>query len=221
MITRVDLETPHTPDEMEGLLRLFAEDRQSFTDEEVHLRRIKIIKDLLEEYQFLYAIARKLDAKNAYLNRESNQGPDAIIESQSGAQFTVQITVANQSKQTYFNRKLLSQRQVAFANTKKRKYPVTSKIVDRVLTTREGRLREQVQSIVSVIKKKIDKFYTGTNALVVGTRISLDDTCINYSWREDLKDCIKSLGAIQYCSVYLVNGEEVITLIETPEKIDA
>lgn len=216
MVTRIELENPRTPDEMEDLLRSYAEDRETYPDEVVH-RRIGIIKDLIEEYQMLYAFARYLDnTRTARLSPQSNQGPDGIVEIESRQEFAVQITVANQSRQEALTRELLSREQPAFASTEKRKDRRTDPVVEhgRALTTREARLRRHVQDVVTAIEKKIENFHEGTDTLLVGTRISVDDSGINYSWKHDLKVQVEGLDNIPYNRLYIANGDEVIPLIK-------
>ena len=214
MIKRSGLETPRTVDEMEELLRSFSKDRTN-SNEDVH-RRHGIIKTLLEEYQPLFTLACHLNARSAHLTARSHEGPDGIIQLQSSKQLGVQITVANQSPQEALTRERLSRGQPTFATTKKLKDRTTGQIVEcgRVLTKREARLRGQVQAVVIAIEKKREKFHEGTEALLVVTRISLHDSGINYSWKQDLKKRVEDLGTIPYKRLYLANGDELIPLIE-------
>ena len=225
MIKRSDLETPRTVDEMQELIRSFSKDR-TYSNEDIHRRR-GIIKTLLEEYQPLSALSSHLNARSAHLTARSHEGPDGIIQLQSNKQLGVQITVADQSSALEFGckrtstqeahtRERLSRGQPTFANTKKLRDRTTGQIVEcgRVLTTREARLRGQVQAAVTAIQKKREKFHKGTEGLLVVTRISLHDLGINYSWKQDLKKRVEDLGAIPYKRLYLANGDELIPLIE-------
>lgn len=216
MMKYIDLETPRTPDEMRKFIEAYEKDVETYSNKDVHCRK-GIIKDFLEEYCPLYTLVRTFpNVRTARLAPKSNEGPDGIIELKSGVEIAVQITVANESHQEALIRERLSRGQSAFATTEKKKNRRTGEIVEcgRALKTKEERLHGHVQKILIAIKKKIEKFHEGTDTLVVATRISVNDSAVKYSWREDVKERIKSLGAIPYRSVYLVNGDEVTSFIE-------
>lgn len=214
MITRADLETPRTPNEMKEVLDQFSADRITYPDRDVHLRK-GIIKVLLEEYDPLHILARAFGNEcRAWLTHPSNQGPDSLIQLKSGREFAVQITVANQSHENALGRERLSQGQHTFPASKKERNSQSGEIKEsgRILATREGWLRGQVQDLVNSIENKNTKFYDGTDILLVSTRIRLDDSCIEYSWRDDLTDKVQKLCKLRYLGVYVANGYELITI---------
>lgn len=224
MIDRSDLEAKRSPPEMQKIRRRFAEDRETYPDEDVHLRR-GVFKVFLEEYLPLCTLASNLPGVlSARLMPQSNEGPDALVEIQSSQgieELAVQITVANQSHQDALARELLSRGQPVFQNTEKVRDPAKKGEIQergRMLTTRETRLRGQVAEVVAAVRKKLAKFHAGTNVLLVGSRIRLDDSAIAYSWRSDLTERIADLGSIPYGVVYLANGgDELLTLFKSAQ----
>lgn len=222
MVERTDLEISRSPTEMQDLLHSFSEDRQAYSDEDIHLRR-GVVKDLLEEYAPLCTLAANLpNVRSARLMPQSNEGPDAIVELQCNQvirEFTVQITVANQSHQEALARERLSQGLPTFANTERVRNPTNKEEIQergRVLMTREARLRGQVEEVVIAVRRKLRKYHPGTEVLLIGSWIWLDDSSITYSWRADLKEQIRALGDVPYRSIYLANGDaEFLTLFRS------
>jgi hypothetical protein len=215
MLTRTDLEIPRSTDEMYTLVSSFATDRVTYPDKDVHLRK-GIVKDILEEYVPLLHLACYLGAKTGRLLTISNNGPDAIIQLQTGKEIKVQITVANESYQEALTREILSEGKSASAWTKKGRDPRTRKIKEgaHFFAVREPKLREEVMKIVNAVKKKINNFHQGTDVLLVATKISIGDTDINYSWKQDLRGQVAALDPIPYKRLYIINNDEVVHLIE-------
>ena len=214
MVDRSDLEAKRTPTQMQHLLSCFAEDREACSDENVHLRR-GVVKDILEEYSPLCILAANLPGVlSARLASPSINGPDGIVEIESGQEIeelTVQITVANQSHQEALARERLSQGQPVFGSTEKVRDPTNRSEIQergRVLETREGRLRVQVGEVVNAVRRKLANFYAGTDVLLVSSRIYLDDSGITYSWRADLRQQVEALGSIPYRRIFLANGDD-------------
>jgi 3'-phosphoadenosine 5'-phosphosulfate sulfotransferase (PAPS reductase)/FAD synthetase len=156
MITRNDLEKPRTPNEMKAILDQFSKDQNTYPDQDVHMRK-GIIKRLLEEYRPLHVLANDLGEEcQARLSLASNEGPDAVIRLKSGKEITIQITVADQSCMTALGREVLSQGKPMFPNSNKTRAKQTREICQtgRILDTREGRLRKQVDDVIKAIGKK-------------------------------------------------------------------
>jgi hypothetical protein len=222
MIRRNDLEAKRSPLDMKDLLRCFAEDRETYRSEDVHLRR-GIVKDLLEEYSPLCTLATNVaGVLSARLTPPSSDGPDAVVELESAQgveELTVQITVANQSYQQALARERLSQGLPVLDNTEKYRVPENPNEIGergRVLTTKEERLRRKVAEVVAAVQKKINKYHERTDILLVGSRIKLADSCSTYSWRDDLIGRIDEFNDIPYRSICLANGDdELLTLYES------
>lgn len=211
-ITRSQLEDFRTSEEMAKILDKL-QDRSTYSDDDVHYRR-GLVKDLLEEYAPLLTLVRGTpEAVSARLLPKSNEGPDAAINAHAGT-LSVQITVADQSYQAALTREVLATEGSAFPATEKSRDRASGKVVQdgRVLTTREGRLREQVAEVMVAVKRKAKNFHEGTEILLVNTRISLDDSSIEYSWREDVRKQFQALEDVPYGRVFLANGDELISL---------
>lgn len=211
MKNRRDFETPRTTAQMKSLVDDIAEDRESIPDSEYHRRR-GIAKDLIEEYAPLQGLAEHTAPDcRAYLLPPSNQGPDGVIELASGESLTVQITVADQNDQVAMGRERLSEGDVTFPTSEKFRNPKTRAVEERgrVLTTRKARLEEQVTAIVARIQSKNDNFYQGTDILLVGTNIFLDDRDLGYRWEEYLRRRIAEISSY-YPSICVYTGKRII-----------
>ncbi len=205
---------------MRALLSSFSHDRATYPNEDVYKRK-GVVKFLLEEYEPLLTLVENLEeVETANLTRESNRGPDALITFASGRKLSIQITVANESKLTAYGREQLIRSGAAPVGFKecRDKREKGGKELGRALRTREGRLREQVTEVLKAIKKKATKAierkakgtWPKTDVLLVWTEIRRFET--SYQWREELTTQFKSLGAVPYPSVYVANGNELITL---------
>lgn len=202
---RSDLEIPKTPLEMEELIGLVANDRVSYSDQDVHLRR-GFIKPLLEEYLPLSIFSRHFpDIREARLTPSSNMGPDAEAISGSGEKHVIQITVADESYETALGREKLSEGEPMFPGAQKSRNKKTGAIEESgsILTTREAELKKQVNQVVDAIVRKSNNYHVGTGILLIRTSIHLSDPD-DYSWRNDLSDQVSGLN-IPYEYVYLTN----------------
>ncbi len=215
MLTRAELETPRTPEEMGALLNSFGNDREAYPDCVVLLRK-GIAKDILEEYWPLFALARNLRACSAYLKPSSNPGPDGVVGLATGKKLYVQITVADQSDEVAWKRELLSQGKPVSIWTRKSRDPLTKEIVEEGPSwfAPENYFGKKVQDIVDAITRKLPKFYKGTHALLVSVDVRPlmerhNETC---NWRQDLRDRVSELGFIPYSKLYVANNEEIIEL---------
>lgn len=216
MIKRSDLEVPRTCEQMTTLFNSYAEDFVTYPSEDVHLRK-GIIKDLLEEYRPLCALVCNMpNACRAYLAPQSNQGPDAFIELNSGEKVTIQITTADQSRQEAMGRKALSRGQSHSKVATKERNRETGEIKQwggmRLREDRDRELRRWVEAILSAIKRKSANFQEGTEMLLVSHDLWLGSPPANYSWRDDLKDRVRTLDNIPYKYVHLANRDELIML---------
>lgn len=212
MKPRLEFETPRTPAEMKALIVEIAEDRKSISDADYHRRPRGIVKDLIEEYAPLQVLAEhtKSDCK-AYLMPESNQGPDGVIELSSGKKLMIQVTVADQDHHAAMGRERLSEGHITFPASTRARNPTTMAIEEkgRILTTRKARLQEQVSKIVTAVQQKNDNFHEGTDILLVSANIFLSDEDLDYSWEEDLRAHVMSIGS-PYPRICIDTGTEII-----------
>ena len=220
-MTREELQIPRTPREMRDLISSFEHDRATYPDNIVHNRQ-GVVKDLVEEYAPLLTLVENLeDVETARLNPQ--YAPiDAVVRLSSGRELSIQITLANDSYQTALHREILMEDGSATVGSVKCRDKETGKAVDhgRGLRTREGRLREQVTEVMKAIeckakkeeKRKAKGALPKTDVLLVWTEITLDDSEIAYSWREDLTARFKIFGSILYETVYVANGMNLLKI---------
>ncbi len=213
MIKRADLEIPRTPEEMGKFIAVYELDVDTYSNEDVHLRK-GVLKDFLEEYCPLYTLVRNLpNIRTARLTPKSNEGPDAIVSTGEN-ELTVQITRADESYKRALSREFLSKQRAVFATSNITRNKKTREIhqTGRVLTTRKSRLKEHVGNIASAIQRKCGNFHEGTDALLVATRIGPSALQPEASWEEELRNRITRIASIPYRALYVANGEQLIVL---------
>ena len=105
----------------------------------------------------------------------------------------------------------MSEGDVTFPTSEKFRDPKTRAVEERgrVLTTRRARLEEQVTAIAARIQSKNYNFYQGTNILLVGTNIFLDDRDLGYRWEEYLRRRIAEIGSY-YPRICVYAGKRII-----------
>jgi len=118
MIQRAELEQTRSLSEMRLIVKAFANDVNSYRNEDVR-RRTGVAKDIAEEYYPLFLLVQHLPhIQAAYLTPRSHPGPDAIVVFADGSSKSVQITSAGESHSTALQRELLNRGQVVFPNKK-------------------------------------------------------------------------------------------------------
>ncbi|MGR3180078.1 MAG: hypothetical protein ACUZ8E_18720 [Candidatus Anammoxibacter sp.] len=124
---------------------------------------------------------------------------------------SVQITVSDQDHEVAMGRELLSGGSITFPTSKKTRNPKTGVIEERgrVLTTRKARLQEQVAAIATAIQLKNKNFHVGTDILLVGSNIFLNDEDLDYKWEKDICARISDIGS-PYPRICIYTGKRIV-----------
>ncbi|MGM0655551.1 MAG: hypothetical protein ACQETR_09575 [Thermodesulfobacteriota bacterium] len=168
-IKRNMLEQFHSLRNAKAFLTSFCNDRETYPDSDVHLRK-GICKILIEEYGPLVRLAKEqFLVRDLRLFPEANQGPDGEIRFWFRGPFRIQIVCSNQGYNRVLMREILSNGCAVFPNQNRQRDKSTRKVVSsgRVLTTSTADIEMRVQRILNKIDAKEKKYYPDTDTLLI------------------------------------------------------
>ena len=207
---RIALEQPRSLDEMRALLDGFAADREGFPDATVRRRR-GLAKDIIEEYEPLYRLARELEGfASARLTAESLSGPDAIIQLNDGSGVTVQITTAGETASTALQRELLAQGEPVFTNQHASRLLPSKRTVahGRALTSKRQSTERMIEEVKAAIQRKASAYRSGTDYLLILIRQS--SLSMETNWTTRLSEALSNVVFAPYSAVYVTNTKTCV-----------
>lgn len=208
MLERRTLDQFRSLEEMRSILDNFSVDCTNFSNPLVHRRR-GLAKDIIEEYEPLYHLARELEGfASAKLTGESFPGPDAIIRLTDGSEVTLQITTAGETESTALQREKLSQGECVFPNQHATKVLPSKRITaqGRVLTTKKANTQRMMEEVKAALQRKIVAHRSGTQCLLI--RIRQPSLTMESNWAARLGVALLHVGFSPYSGVYVTNTDK-------------
>ena len=165
-MNRADLEQWKSVKEMGNLIRQF--DETAVRDLKFAGRR-GLIKDMVEEYVPLWKLVRYWPSiGEVRLTSKTYAGADAWLRLAAGGERSVQITLADASEQSFFNRIASASRRPYFTDQLKTYDRRTQQLqgAGRVLQSPAGLIRRYADAFVSAVARKQNDC-SGTDILLV------------------------------------------------------
>jgi len=169
-ISREALEKSVSLDEAGDVVNSFCGDRVTYSSKDVHLKK-GVCKVLLEEYFPLLRLAETLPGvRSVRLLPKANPGPDGEIKFWYSSPSKVQIICAYEDYSRRLMREQLAEGEIVFPNQRQDRDKLTGKAmgIGRILVAGHSPVQVRLERILRAIRIKEEKFYPGTDTLLVG-----------------------------------------------------
>jgi len=213
-IQRADLELLRSPKSMRRLILDFANDRQTYSDSDVHMRR-GIAKTILEEYRPLAALVAELPfVRRARLTPQSTEGCDAEIWLWPCRRIGIEITCADQSHDAALQREELAAGKAVFPFRHRRRDTNTQEILaeGRALACPESVVMCRVERIRKAIAKKCADYRGNAEILLVADKSADWEYLKQASFVRRVREMFQTVKNAAYSQVYVCFGDAVVSL---------
>ncbi|RLB59247.1 MAG: hypothetical protein DRI90_15665 [Deltaproteobacteria bacterium] len=213
------LEEPLTLHRAQAIVESFSTDRVTYPHRDVHSRK-GVCKILIEEFCPLVRLAEEFQhVDHIRLLPEAHQGPDGEIGLRDREPLQVQITCSSQSRDRALQREQLRDGKITFTHQHHDRDKSTKRVVatGRASTTPAADVQSRVTRIMGAIEAKEEKFYAGTDILLV-----LDDSS-NFKHLEGLHEAvceeIRPRPRSHYRQIYVSYGNDLKQVSSAPDDL--